>query len=259
MSPRLVSILAFLATAFVVNVWSSRRDVPARAPFEVQPPPGFQPIDRGAAAVDVSGEDPELAAARSKGGALFMHFGETEEDKWYTEVVDVHEDDFPLRPGDADRESMFPSARMEFQGHPVKLLESHVGKYGSNEAIAATLEAEVEKKPVRIFSYVMPTDKGRARVDAYCLAAEQAKYKPEFDRMITAAKGVAHRPERLAWYLVALLAAAVGAVAFAVTRFLQRANDAAQLHGEEEKLTHEPKPGARARASKPPADAKRRE
>lgn len=224
MTPRTIGLIAFAATWIAFNFWTSRRDTLSMAPFELQPPAGFTEEDKGAAAMVLADDDAKEAKnALKHGGQVFFHFEENSTPELeYGEVVEVKEDTYPLRPDEETRAALYGSGLLKMGEMAVKVVDSRVGKYGKNDAIAARLEAETPGKKIRFFQYVLPTDKGRAVVHASCLVVEEAKYRPIYDEMIANARGVAYRPTRLPWPAFAGLSAAVGIVAFLVAFRLRR-------------------------------------
>jgi hypothetical protein len=211
-------MIAFVATWIGFNVWTSRRDTLSQASFELKPPAGFTEEDKGAAAMIIADDDAKEAKNAVKhGGQIFFHFEENSPPELeYGEVVEVKEDTYPLRPDEETRAALYGGGTLKMGDVVVKVVDSRVGKYGKNEAIAARLEADALGKKIRFFQYVLPTDRGRAVVHASCLVVEEGKYRPIYDEMIANARGVAYRPTRLPWPAIAGISAAVGIAAFLV-------------------------------------------
>ena len=207
MGARWISLGVFVLTVLAVNAWSNRRDRPAGVPFTLRAPEGFERMNKQEAAEMLLGD--EEAAKEAGQGSLFLRYGKDDEDKRYTEVLQVEEDDYAVRMGEADRSSHFDRGVLEIGDHALKILDSKVTRLGPNEVLVARLSAEVEsdggKLPVRLTRYVLPSDRGRAFVDAYCLEKDEATYRPLFDASVAAARGVATRPGKLPWYYVSLI------------------------------------------------------
>lgn len=221
---RLAAIATFLLTVYVLNVWGARRDKAAGAPFEVTPPEGFAEVDRKAAALIAAGGDEAESQALGTGGALYLHFAAEgdEADGKYTEVLEVSEDVFPVRVGEEERKSYFGRGVVALGDHQLRVLESRIVDLGGRGAIFGKMEAEVDGKKVLVHRWIFPSDKGRAIMDAYCLASEEAKYRPMFDRAAASVRGVATRPERIPWYFVsAISAVAASVVYFGIGRMFQ--------------------------------------
>jgi hypothetical protein len=222
MLPRVVAVLTFLAVVTLLNLWGRRRDRLSGLPFELRAPPEFQAVDRAEAAVYVAEGDPDKASALAAGGQVFLRYGQDDDDRKYTEVVEVSEDDYPIRPGEHDRSALFGRSVIEIGKDPVKVLSSEVRELGGKPVIIGKLEAEVSGQPVRLLRYVMATDRGRATVDTWCLTREEGRYRPVYEAMIATARGVAVRPERLPWYWVSLIAGGASLAAFVLTHRLRR-------------------------------------
>ena len=219
MSPRLASLIVFVVVFGGLQLWGSRRDRPARAPFEMDPPVGFQSFDRADAAAYATNFD-EAATEKmtGPGGKVFFHFRGDDEPEGPPIVVETEESPYPLRTQPSDAAAMFAPPGLTKSGVFLKLLGSRVTKLGPNEIIVAEYEADVGGKPVLLTTYAVPIDKGTALVSAFCPRGEEGKYRPLYDRMIEGAKGVAYRPERIPWWLASLLAAGVAAVAHALVK-----------------------------------------
>lgn len=220
MSPRLVGMLAFIAAWIALNAWGSRRDRLSRSGFEVTGPPGFAEHERGAAAMVVADDSQQDAQALvKKGGVLFLHFeNDSPPDLEYLEVVEIEEDGYPLRPDDEVRRAVYGSGKVTIGTTTLDVVDSRVTRFGKNDVIAARLSAVVGGKQVRLFQYLVPTDRGRAQVDCFCLVVEEEKYRPQFEAMIAGARGVAYRPAKLPWTTVALVCGGVGLAAWLAMR-----------------------------------------
>ena len=224
MSPRLVALLSFVAAWVALNAWGARRDRLAQAGFEITAPPGFAEHERTTAAMVVADDDHTGATALvKKGGVLFLHFeNDSPPELEYLEVIEIEEDAYPLRPDEDVRRAIYGSGKLTIGNTTLDVLDSRVTRFGKNDAVAARLTALVGGKPVRLFQYLVPTDRGRAQVDCFCLVAEEDKYRPLFDAMIAGARGVAYRPVRLPWTTMALACGAFAVVAFFLARRLGR-------------------------------------
>ena len=220
MSPRLIGMLAFVAAWFALNAWGARRDRLSRAGFEVTGPPGFAAHERGAAAMVIADDSQRDAQALvKKGGVLFLHFeNDSPKELEYLEVIEIEEDAYPLRPDESVRQAVYGAGKVTIGTTTLDVVDSRVTRFGPNDAIAARLTATVGDKQVRLFQYLVPTDRGRAQVDCFCLVAEEEKYRPQFEAMIAGARGVAYRPAKLAFALVAGVCSAVGLAAFLLAR-----------------------------------------
>jgi hypothetical protein len=220
MGGRWVSLGVFVLTVLAVNWWSGRRDHAAGAPFSLRAPAEFEKMNKQEAAEMLLQDEDAAKAAGS--GALFLRYGKDEEDKRYTEVLQYEEDDYGVRTGEADRSAHFDRGVIEIDDHPLKILDSKITTLGDHEVIVGRLDAQVDseggKLPVRLTRYVLPTDRGRAVVDAYCLVKDEAVYRPRFDQAVAAARGVATRPGRLAWYYVSLIGGAAALLTELVLR-----------------------------------------
>lgn len=214
MGGRWVSLGVFLLTVLAVNAWSGRRDHAAGAPFSLRAPAEFEKMNKQEAA-EMLLEDEE-AAKTAGSGALFLRYGKDEEDKRYTEVLQYEEDDYGVRTGEADRSAHFDRGVIEIDDHPLKIIDSKITTLGGHEVIVGRLDAQVDseggKLPVRLTRYVVPTDRGRAVVDAYCLVKDEATYRPRFDQAVASARGIATRPGRLPWYYVSLIGGAAALI-----------------------------------------------
>jgi hypothetical protein len=212
--------LVFGLVVVAVNAWSGRRDAPAGVPFSVRAPAEFERMNKQEAA-EMLLQDEE-AAKQAGTGALFLRYGKDEEDKRYTEVLQVDEDDYAVRMGEADRSAHFDRGVIEIDDHPLKILDSKLTTLGGHDVLIGRLEAQVDseegKLPVRLTRYILPSDRGRATVDAYCLVKDEALYRPKFDAAVAAARGVATRPGKLAWYYVS----AIGGAAALLTELALR-------------------------------------
>lgn len=218
-------MLAFIAAWLALNAWGSRRDRLSMARFEVTPPAGWSEQERGSAAMIIADDDQKAAQALvKKGGGLYMHFEENSPaDLEYLEVIEVEEDGYPLRPDEALRAELYGSGKVMNGPTTLEVVDSRVTRFGKNDAIAARLSAKVPKVDhapidVRVFQYILPTDRGRVTVDCFCLVAEEAKYGPQFDAMIAGARGVAYRPAKLPFPMMVLACLGVGVVAWLVAR-----------------------------------------
>jgi hypothetical protein len=233
MGGRWVSLGVFLLTVLAVNLWSGRRDHAAGAPFSLRAPAEFEKMNKQEAA-EMLLQDEE-AAKTAGSGALFLRYGKDEEDKRYTEVLQYEEDDYGVRMGEADRSAHFDRGVIEIDDHPLKILDSKITTLGDHEVIVGRLDAQVDseggKLPVRLTRYVLPTDRGRAVVDAYCLVKDEAIYRPRFDQAVAAARGVATRPGRLAWYYVSLIGGAAALLTELVLRLRVRSGSKAASSG----------------------------
>lgn len=228
MAPRLAGLLTFLAVVAALNLWGGRRDRPAGAPLEITPPVDFNEAQRDIAAAIVGGDDDKAVEALMAGTSrVWFHWSADDGDEHeasYTEVVELSESDYPFRPGDELKETLFGKGVVEIGDVPAKVVEARVVRLGPGDAVFARLEATVKserwgEQPIRVFRWVVPTDKGMGMIDAYCLAAEENKYAAAFTRMAEGARGVAFRPARLHWALAGAAGAVAGAlVAFAVWR-----------------------------------------
>lgn len=232
MAPRIAGLLTFLAVVACLNLWGSRRDRPAGAQLEVTPPTDFNEAQRNIAAAIVGGDDEKAVEALMTGTSrVWFHWSADDGDEHeasYTEVVEVSESDYPFRPGEELKETLFGKGVVEIGDVPAKVVEARVTKLGPGEAVFARLEATVKSErwgaqPVRVFRWVVPTDKGMGMIDAYCLAEEENKYVASYTRMAEGARGVAFRPARLPWTLTGAAGGVAGLlVALGVSRLGKR-------------------------------------
>lgn len=220
MGARWVSLGVFVLVVIAVNLWSGRRDQAAGTPFSVRGPAEFERQNKQEAAEMLLGDEEEAKGAGT--GSLFLRYGKDDEDKRYTEVLQVDEDDYAVRTGEDDRKDHFNRGVIEIDGHSLKILDSKIVELGGHEVIVGRLETEIDseggKLKVRLIRYILPSDRGRAVVDGYCLASEESVYRPKFDASVAAARGVAVRPGKLPWYYVS----AIGGVAALLTEVALR-------------------------------------
>ena len=233
MAPRIAGLLTFLAVVAGLNFWGGRRDKPAGSALEITPPTDFNEAKRTIAAAIVGGDDEKAVEALMTGTSrVWFHWSNDDGDESearYTEVVELSESDYPFRPGEELRDTLFGKGVVEIGDVAAKVVETKVVKLDRGDAVFAKLEAPVKsekygKQTVRVFRWVVPTDKGMGMIDAYCLAEEESKYASSFQRMAAGAKGLATRPERLPWYLTGAIGAVFGlAMAFGVSRLTTKA------------------------------------
>ncbi len=228
MVPRIAGLLTFLAVVAALNWWGGRRDRPAGAVFELTPPTDFNEAQRDIAAAIVGGDDQKAVDALMTGTSrVWFHWSADDGDEHeasYTEVVEASESDYPFRAGEDMKETLFGKGVVEIGDVPAKVIEARVVKLGPGEAVFARLEVTIKSEkwgaqPLRVFRWVVPTDKGMGMIDAYCLAEEENKYSAAFTRMAEGARGIAYRPARLHWTLTGACGAIAGLiVAFGVSR-----------------------------------------
>lgn len=228
MGARWLSLGVFVLVCLAVNLWSGRRDRAAGTTFSVRGPAEFERQNKQEAAEMLLGDEDSAKGAGT--GSLFLRYGKDDEDKRYTEVLQVDEDDYAVRTGEDDRKDHFNRGVIEIDGHSLKILDSKIVELGGNEVIVGRLETEIDsdggKLKVRLIRYILPSDRGRAVVDGYCLASEESIYRPKFDASVAAARGVALRPGKLPWYYVSAIGGAAALLTELALRWRVRGRNA---------------------------------